>query len=75
VSDPRHVSANENTMDRNKSTIMPDDVFKALHDTEFSFLVEPLKAEYESVFLRLLSQTRHKPPFHHIQLTLSRIRQ
>ncbi|KAH6685275.1 histone-fold-containing protein [Plectosphaerella plurivora] len=39
--------ANENTIDRNKSTIMPDDVFKALQDTEFGFLVEPLKAEYE----------------------------
>lgn len=44
-------SANENTMDRNKATIMPEDVFKALHDTEFSFLVDPLKAEYESMFL------------------------
>jgi hypothetical protein len=63
-------------MDRNKSTIMPDDVFKALHDTEFSFLVEPLKAEYESMLSFSIhpGPARHRPPLHHIQLTFFRIR-
>ena len=41
-------SANENTMDANKKTIAPADVFKALEDTEFAFLREPLEAEFNS---------------------------
>lgn len=35
-------------MDANKKTIAPADVFKALEDTEFSFLREPLEAEFNS---------------------------
>lgn len=35
-------------MDANKKTIAPADVFKALEDTEFAFLKEPLEAEFAS---------------------------
>ncbi|OAQ72862.1 CBF/NF-Y family transcription factor [Pochonia chlamydosporia 170] len=38
--------ANENTMSAGKKTISPADVFKALDDVEFSFLKEPLEAEF-----------------------------
>lgn len=47
-------------MERNKATITPEDVFKALEDTEFSFIVEPLKAEYESTWLS--PSLLHPPP-------------
>ncbi|KXJ91922.1 histone-fold-containing protein [Microdochium bolleyi] len=39
-------AANEHTLDNNKKTIMPADVFAALEDTEFSFFRERLEAEY-----------------------------
>ncbi|KAK1246907.1 hypothetical protein MKX08_000709 [Trichoderma sp. CBMAI-0020] len=38
--------ANENTVAAGKKTISPADVFKALDDTEFAFLKEPLEAEF-----------------------------
>ncbi|PHH69112.1 hypothetical protein CDD80_7008 [Ophiocordyceps camponoti-rufipedis] len=38
--------ANEHTASAGKKTISPADVFKALDDTEFSFLREPLEAEF-----------------------------
>ncbi|KAJ4307931.1 hypothetical protein N0V84_012404 [Fusarium piperis] len=38
--------ANENTIGAGKKTIAPADVFKALEDTEFSFLRAPLEAEF-----------------------------
>ncbi|KAF7540912.1 hypothetical protein G7Z17_g12092 [Cylindrodendrum hubeiense] len=38
--------ANENTINAGKKTVTPADVFKALEDTEFSFLREPLEAEF-----------------------------
>ncbi|PFH55359.1 hypothetical protein XA68_18504 [Ophiocordyceps unilateralis] len=38
--------ANEYTTNAGKKTISPADVFKALDDTEFSFLREPLEAEF-----------------------------
>ncbi|KND90258.1 DNA polymerase epsilon subunit D [Tolypocladium ophioglossoides CBS 100239] len=38
--------ANEHTTNAGKKTISPADVFKALDDTEFSFLREPLEAEF-----------------------------
>ncbi|UPK98686.1 hypothetical protein LCI18_009621 [Fusarium solani-melongenae] len=38
--------ANENTINAGKKTIAPADVFKALEDTEFSFLRAPLEAEF-----------------------------
>ncbi|KAL7894733.1 histone-fold-containing protein [Trichoderma sp. SZMC 28014] len=38
--------ANENTVAAGKKTISPADVFKALDDTEFSFLKESLEAEF-----------------------------
>ncbi|KAK2603841.1 hypothetical protein QQS21_003965 [Conoideocrella luteorostrata] len=38
--------ANEHTITANKKTIAPADVFKALDDIEFSFLKEPLEAEF-----------------------------
>ncbi|KAF4968791.1 hypothetical protein FZEAL_10339 [Fusarium zealandicum] len=38
--------ANENTTNAGKKTISPADVFKALEDTEFSFLRAPLEAEF-----------------------------
>ncbi|KAK1253744.1 hypothetical protein MKX07_001821 [Trichoderma sp. CBMAI-0711] len=38
--------ANENTVAAGKKTILPADVFKALDDTEFSFLKGPLEAEF-----------------------------
>lgn len=46
----RYYSANENTVAAGKKTILPADVFKALDDTEFSFLKEPLEAEFASMF-------------------------
>lgn len=46
----RYYSANENTVAAGKKTILPADVFKALDDTEFSFLKEPLEAEFASTF-------------------------
>ena len=42
-------SANENTVNAGKKTISPADVFKALEDTEFSFLRAPLEAEFASM--------------------------
>lgn len=42
-------SANENTVAAGKKTISPADVFKALDDTEFSFLKESLEAEFASM--------------------------
>lgn len=41
-------SANEITMNANKKTIAPADVFKALDEIEFGFLKEPLEAEFAS---------------------------
>lgn len=41
-------SANEITLNANKKTIMPADVFKALEEIEFDFLKEPLEAEFAS---------------------------
>ena len=41
-------SANEHTVAAGKKTVLPADVFKALDDTEFSFLREPLEAEFAS---------------------------
>ncbi|ATY61536.1 CBF NF-Y family transcription [Cordyceps militaris] len=38
--------ANEITLNANKKTIMPADVFKALEIIEFDFLKEPLQAEF-----------------------------
>ncbi|KAK8141823.1 hypothetical protein G3M48_009833 [Beauveria asiatica] len=38
--------ANEITLNANKKTIMPADVFKALEEIEFDFLREPLEAEF-----------------------------
>ncbi|KAF4334748.1 DNA polymerase epsilon subunit D [Fusarium beomiforme] len=38
--------ANENTINAGKKTISPADVFKALEETEFAFLREPLEAEF-----------------------------
>ncbi|KAL6920014.1 hypothetical protein ACHAPO_001115 [Fusarium lateritium] len=38
--------ANENTVNAGKKTISPADVFKALEETEFAFLREPLEAEF-----------------------------
>ncbi|KAM0343344.1 hypothetical protein ACHAPU_008665 [Fusarium lateritium] len=38
--------ANENTVNAGKKTISPADVFKALEETEFGFLKEPLEAEF-----------------------------
>ncbi|EWZ92268.1 hypothetical protein NW765_012554 [Fusarium oxysporum] len=38
--------ANENTVNAGKKTISPADVFKALEETEFAFLKEPLEAEF-----------------------------
>jgi hypothetical protein len=43
------VSANENTVNAGKKTISPADVFKALEETEFAFLKEPLEAEFASM--------------------------
>lgn len=42
-------SANENTVNAGKKTVTPADVFKALEDTEFSFLRAPLEAEFASM--------------------------
>lgn len=44
-------SANEITLNANKKTIMPADVFKALEEIEFDFLKEPLEAEFASTYL------------------------
>ncbi|VUC22431.1 unnamed protein product [Clonostachys rosea] len=38
--------ANEHTVNAGKKTILPNDVFKALEDTEFGFLKERLEAEF-----------------------------
>ncbi|KAF7546112.1 hypothetical protein G7046_g9405 [Stylonectria norvegica] len=38
--------ANENTINAGKKTISPADVFKAIDETEFSFLRAPLEAEF-----------------------------
>lgn len=51
-------SANEHTVNAGKKTISPADVFKALEDTEFSFLKPRLEAEFDSTFF--LSNV---PPF------------
>lgn len=51
-----HHSANENTVAAGKKTISPADVFKALDDTEFSFLKESLEAEFAS-----MSSRTHSP--------------
>ncbi|CRK23313.1 hypothetical protein BN1723_012941 [Verticillium longisporum] len=40
--------ANEHTLNAGKKTIDPTHVFKALEDTELSFLKEPLEAEFAS---------------------------
>lgn len=48
LSDPFR-SANENTVNAGKKTVTPADVFKALEDTEFSFLRAPLEAEFASM--------------------------
>lgn len=50
-----HHSANENTVAAGKKTIAPADVFKALDDTEFSFLKEPLEAEFASTYMHMAS--------------------
>ncbi|KAG6114607.1 hypothetical protein E4U31_002299 [Claviceps sp. LM219 group G6] len=38
--------ANERTINANKKTILPADVFQALDDIQFSFFKEPLEAEF-----------------------------
>ncbi|KAI8629173.1 histone-fold-containing protein [Xylariaceae sp. FL1651] len=40
-------AANEHTLNNNKKTIMPGDVFAALEDVEFPFLRERLEAEFK----------------------------
>lgn len=55
-------SANENTVAAGKKTISPADVFKALDDTEFSFLKEPLEAEFASTSAYNLP--KNTTPFH-----------
>lgn len=45
-------------MNAGKKTIAPADVFKALEDTEFSFLRAPLEAEFAST--STLEQRRTK---------------
>ncbi|KAK5635178.1 hypothetical protein RRF57_010890 [Xylaria bambusicola] len=40
-------AANEHTLDNNKKTIMPGDVFAALEDIEFPFFRERLEAEFK----------------------------
>lgn len=42
------LSANERTLNANKKTIVPADVFEALDEIEFGFLKEPLEAEFAS---------------------------
>lgn len=41
-------SANEHTLNNNKKTIMPADVFAALDDIEVPFFRERLEAEFKS---------------------------
>ncbi|KAJ3552173.1 hypothetical protein NPX13_g11175 [Xylaria arbuscula] len=43
-------AANEHTLNNNKKTIMPGDVFAALEDIEFPFFRERLEAEFKSMF-------------------------
>lgn len=40
-------------MNAGKKTISPADVFKALEETEFAFLKEPLEAEFASTSISL----------------------
>ncbi|KAH9903929.1 histone-fold-containing protein [Xylariomycetidae sp. FL2044] len=40
-------AANEHTLNSNKKTIMPNDVFEALEDIEYPFLRERLEAEFK----------------------------
>jgi hypothetical protein len=61
-----HHSANENTVAAGKKTISPADVFKALDDTEFSFLKEPREAEFAS-----MSALETPPPSAYILLFIS----
>jgi hypothetical protein len=53
------ISANENTVAAGKKTILPADVFKALDDTEFSFLKGPLEAEFASMSHQSSTTTTH----------------
>lgn len=59
---PSH-SANEFTTSANKKTIMPADVFKALEETEYGFMVERVEAEFASpspLSLPLSSTSHHQ---------------
>lgn len=58
---PSH-SANEFTTSANKKTIMPADVFKALEETEYGFMVERVEAEFASP-----SPLSPSHPYHHHQ--------
>lgn len=49
--------ANEHTIAANKKTVAPADVFRALDDVEFSFLKEPLEAEFAK-FNQIQTQKR-----------------
>jgi hypothetical protein len=49
-------SANEYTLNNNKKTIMPGDVFAALEDIEFPFFRERLEAEFKSSFTQILDR-------------------
>jgi len=44
-------SANERTLSSGKKTILPDDVFEALDDIEYSQFRDRLQAEFKSTFL------------------------
>jgi hypothetical protein len=52
--------ANERTLQSNKKTIMPADVFAALEEIEFGFMRDQLEAEFASSFSL---PTPTKPPF------------
>lgn len=47
-----------NTASAGKKTVTPGDVFKALDETEFNFLREPLEAEFASMFYIFASSCR-----------------
>ncbi|KAL1890192.1 hypothetical protein Cpir12675_005508 [Ceratocystis pirilliformis] len=55
-------AANENTKNSGKKTILPADVFKALDDTEFSFMREQLELEFvKYTEIQAVKRTKKKP--------------
>ncbi|KKF93292.1 hypothetical protein CFIMG_005195RA [Ceratocystis fimbriata CBS 114723] len=55
-------AANENTKNSGKKTILPADVFKALDDTEFSFMREQLELEFAKYTeIQAVKRTKKKP--------------